>query len=85
MGPMVSRAGSHTTWPQAARSRLAPLLPKSSYDRCRRGFAVAVRSFALAKAIEDPEGGAQGCAPFFIGTRMSRMKKPCVGIERAGL
>ncbi|MGN7920199.1 hypothetical protein [Lysobacter sp. ESA13C] len=49
-------------------------------------FAVAfvVRRFALAKDIEDPEGGAQGCAPFFIGTGMSRMKKPCVGIERAG-
>ncbi|WP_235186337.1 hypothetical protein, partial [Lysobacter antibioticus] len=30
--------------------------------------AVAVRSRALAKAMEDPEGGAQGCAPFFIGT-----------------
>ncbi|ALN65717.1 hypothetical protein GLA29479_4891 [Lysobacter antibioticus] len=46
--------------------------------------AVAVRSFALAKAEEDPEGGAQGRAPFFIGTGMSRMKNPCVGIVRAG-
>ncbi|WP_223618833.1 hypothetical protein [Lysobacter sp. ESA13C] len=47
--------------------------------------AVAVRSLALAKAIEDPKGGAQGRAPFFIGTGMSRMKKPCVCIDRAGL
>jgi hypothetical protein len=35
--------------------------------------AVAVRRLALAKAIEDPKGGPQGCGPFFIGTRMSRM------------
>jgi hypothetical protein len=38
-------------------------------------LVLAVRSLALAKAIEDPEGGVQGCAPFFIGTGMSRMKK----------
>ena len=48
-------------------------------------IAVAVRRLALAKAIEDPEGGPHGCGPFFIGTRMSRMKKPRVGIARAGL
>ncbi|MGO0999566.1 hypothetical protein [Lysobacter sp. CA196] len=53
--------------------------------RCRIDVVVAVRRFDLAKAIEDPEGGAQGCAPFFIGTGMSRMKNPCVGIARAGL
>ncbi|WP_187308490.1 hypothetical protein [Lysobacter antibioticus] len=47
--------------------------------------AVAVRSRALAKAIEDPEGGAQGCAPFFIGTGMSRMKNPGGSTARAGL
>ncbi|WP_148649792.1 hypothetical protein [Lysobacter antibioticus] len=47
-------------------------------------LAVVVRRLALAKAKEDPEGGAQGRAPFFIGTRMSRMKNPCVGIARAG-
>jgi len=35
--------------------------------------------------MEDPEGGAQGCAPFFIGTGMSRMKNPGEGIGRAGL
>jgi hypothetical protein len=35
--------------------------------------AVAVRSLALAKATEDPEGGPQGCGPFFIGAGMSRM------------
>ncbi|WP_187308480.1 hypothetical protein [Lysobacter antibioticus] len=46
--------------------------------------AVAVRRLALAKAIEDPEGGPHGCGPFFIGTGMSRMKKPCVCIARAG-
>ncbi|WP_408950397.1 hypothetical protein [Lysobacter sp. Hz 25] len=48
-------------------------------------LAVAVRRLALAKAIEDPEGGPQGCGPFFIGTGMSRMKNPCGAIERAGL
>ncbi|MGO1003757.1 hypothetical protein [Lysobacter sp. CA196] len=48
-------------------------------------LALAVRRFALAKALEDPEGGPHGCGPFFIGTRMSRMKNPCAGIERAGL
>ncbi|WP_144436546.1 hypothetical protein [Lysobacter antibioticus] len=48
-------------------------------------LAVAVRRLALAKAVEDPEGGAQGCAPFFIGTGMSRMKNPRVCIARAGL
>ncbi|WP_223619137.1 hypothetical protein [Lysobacter sp. ESA13C] len=55
--------------------------------RCLEDFAVvvAVRRLALAKATEDPEGGAQGCAPFFIGTRMSRMKNPRVGTARAGL
>ena len=47
--------------------------------------AVAVRRPALAKAIEDPKGGLHGCRPFFIGTGMSRMKKPRVGIARAGL
>ncbi|ALN64229.1 hypothetical protein GLA29479_3375 [Lysobacter antibioticus] len=47
--------------------------------------AVAVRSLVLAKAIEDPEGGAHGCAPFFIGTGMSRMKNPCGRTARAGL
>jgi len=46
--------------------------------------AVAVRRFALAKDEEDPEGGPHGCGPFFIGTGMSRMKKPCVCTERAG-
>ena len=78
----VARCGRE---PRAARSRLAPLLPKSSDVRAPAvAVVVAVRSLALAKAIEDPEGGAQGCAPFFIGTGMSRMKKPCVGIARAG-
>ncbi|MGN7920217.1 hypothetical protein [Lysobacter sp. 22409] len=48
-------------------------------------LAVAVRRLALTKAKEDPEGGPHGCGPFFIGTRMSRMKNPCVCIERAGL
>ena len=76
----------------------AALLPLSlgSGCSCLEGFSVAVagavavalvvavRRLALAKAIEDPEGGAQGCAPFFIGTGMSRMKNPRVGIERAG-
>jgi hypothetical protein len=47
--------------------------------------AVAVRSLALAKAKEDPKGGAQGCAPFFIGTGMSRMKNPRGCTARAGL
>jgi len=47
-------------------------------------LAVAVRRFALAKAIEDPEGGPHGCGPFFIGTGMSRMKNPCGGTARAG-
>ncbi|WP_144436579.1 hypothetical protein [Lysobacter antibioticus] len=47
--------------------------------------AIAVRRPALAKAMEGPEGGAQGCAPLFIGTGMSRMKKPCVCTARAGL
>ncbi|ALN79781.1 hypothetical protein LA76x_1625 [Lysobacter antibioticus] len=47
-------------------------------------LAVAVRRFALAKAEVDPEGGPQGCGPFFIGTGMSRMKNPCVCIARAG-
>jgi hypothetical protein len=47
--------------------------------------AVAVRRLALAKAKGDPKGGTQGCVPFFIGTGMSRMKNPRVGIERAGL
>ena len=47
--------------------------------------AVAVRRLALAKVTEDPEGGAQGCAPFFIGTGMSRMKNPRGCIVRAGL
>jgi hypothetical protein len=48
-------------------------------------FAVAVRRLALAKAIEDPKGGLQGCRPFFIGTGMSRMKNPCAGNDvRAG-
>ncbi|MGO1003894.1 hypothetical protein [Lysobacter sp. CA196] len=46
--------------------------------------AVAVRRMALAKAGGDPEGGPQGCGPFFIGTGMSRMKNACVGIDRAG-
>ncbi|MGJ7903487.1 hypothetical protein [Lysobacter sp. 1R34A] len=44
---------------------------------------LAVRRIALAKATEDPKGGAQGCAPFFIGTGMSRMKNPCVCTARA--
>ncbi|WP_223620348.1 hypothetical protein [Lysobacter sp. ESA13C] len=48
-------------------------------------LALAVRSLRLAKAMEDPEGGLHGCRPFFIGTWMSRMKNPCVGIARAGL
>ncbi|WP_144436267.1 hypothetical protein [Lysobacter antibioticus] len=47
--------------------------------------AVAVRRFALAKATEDPEGGTQGCVPFFIGTGMSGMKNPRGGNARAGL
>ncbi|MGN7916603.1 hypothetical protein, partial [Lysobacter sp. 22409] len=48
-------------------------------------LAVVVRRLALAKATEDPKGGLHGCRPFFIGTGMSRMKKPCVGIDHAGL
>ncbi|WP_235186173.1 hypothetical protein, partial [Lysobacter antibioticus] len=66
-----------------ARSRLVtvrnsqeePLLPWSSVAFAF-AFAVAVRRFALAKAMEDPEGGTHGCGPFFIGTGMSRMKNP---------
>ncbi|ALN79193.1 hypothetical protein LA76x_1033 [Lysobacter antibioticus] len=45
---------------------------------------MAVRRLALATAKEDPEGGAQGCAPFFIGTGMSRMKNLRGGTARAG-
>ncbi|MGN7919167.1 hypothetical protein, partial [Lysobacter sp. 22409] len=52
---------------------------------CKVAVAVAVRHLKLAKAIEDPEGGPHGCGPFFIGTRMSRMKNTCVSIDRAGL
>ncbi|WP_148649682.1 hypothetical protein [Lysobacter antibioticus] len=75
----------------------AALLPLSfgSGCSCLEGFSVAVavavalvvavRRFALAKANEDPEGGAQGCAPFFIGAWMSRMKNPRVCTARAGL
>ncbi|ALN65862.1 hypothetical protein GLA29479_5036 [Lysobacter antibioticus] len=47
--------------------------------------ALAVRRFALAKAIEDPEGGPHGGGPFFIGTGMSRMKNPRGCTARAGL
>ncbi|WP_223619311.1 hypothetical protein [Lysobacter sp. ESA13C] len=64
----------------AAWSR--PLLP---FEPSSLQATVAVRHLILAKAIEDPEGGAQGCAPFFIGTGMSRMKNSCGGTARAGL
>ena len=62
--------------------------PRTRYSAVATDVAVAVaivvRRSVLATAIEDPEGGAQGCAPFFIGTGMSRMKNPCGGTARAG-
>jgi hypothetical protein len=62
-------------------------IPVAVADAVGFGFAVAVavRRMALAKAMEDPEGGPHGCGPFFIGTGMSRMKNPRGCIARAGL
>src|SRR5688500_14231331 len=88
--PYASRGAAHaattagpskTTRDWAWRSRLTPLLQGMRRRRRDGGCAFAVRRLALAKAEEDPEGGLHGCRPFFIGTGMSRMKNPCVGID----
>ncbi|MGO1001670.1 hypothetical protein [Lysobacter sp. CA196] len=76
------------SWVGAAQAATAWLQVRAAnFDAVASAVAVAaaVRRRALAKATEDPEGGPHGCGPFFIGTGMSRMKKPCVGIDRAGL
>ncbi|WP_187308411.1 hypothetical protein [Lysobacter antibioticus] len=92
MASILSKASSGTTAIADAMSlalalalALAVVLVLALAPAVAVAMAVAVRHRALAKAIEDPEGGAQGCAPFFIGTGMSRMKNPRVGTERAGL